>query len=231
MKKIIVISDNIQLVESFKEILKKLQIQNIFHYFSTNRISNEIEPINVREEALKILKYDLLISLHCQQLIPFEIHSKIKCFNFHPGYNPVNRGWYPQTFCILNGGKYGATIHEIDNTIDGGKIIGQIETVIEPYYTSKEAYEINRIAELQLIEKNIELILNDTYFSKSLEEKGNYNSKNDFHELLELDLSKKTTLGEAIDLLRSLSFEGYDNAYYKTLDGSKIFVDIKLRKE
>ena len=231
MKKVVVISDNLELMQSFNEILKKLQIKNIFDYFSTDRISKEIETINVKEETKKILKYDVLISLHCKQLIPSEIHSRIKCFNIHPGYNPVNRGWYPQTFCILNGGKYGATIHEIDHTIDGGKIIDQIETTIEPYFTSKEAYEINRIAELKLIENNIVSLLNDTYESKRLEEKGNYNSKNDFYGLLELDLNKKTTLGEAIDLLRSTSYEGFNNAYYKTQDGSKIFVDIKLRKE
>jgi methionyl-tRNA formyltransferase len=229
-KKIIVITDNLELLKSFNDIVVKLKIPDFFDYYSSSSETSTIKSISVKTEIEKILQYDILISLHCKQIIPKEIFTKIRCINIHPGFNPFNRGWYPQTFCILNGKKYGATIHEINETIDGGAIIDQIETIIEKEYTSKEAYELNRIQELKLIEKNLSKIISGTYKSKKLRILGNYNSRLDFENLLEIDLDKTVTMREAIDYLRSVSFEGFKNAFYYNNKGEKIFIEVKLSK-
>ena len=59
-------------------------------------------------------RYDLFLSLHCKQLFPQALVDSRRCINVHPGFNPYNRGWYPQVFSILNKYPAGVTIHEIE---------------------------------------------------------------------------------------------------------------------
>ncbi len=70
-------------------------------------------------------KYILFISLHCKQIFPQRLTDNYRCINIHPGYNPYNRGWFPQVFSILNKNTAGVTIHEIDQELDHGPIIYQ----------------------------------------------------------------------------------------------------------
>lgn len=48
--------------------------------------------------------------------------------------------------------------------------------------------------------------------------------------MLEIDLTKTTTWANAIDHLRALSFNGYDNAYFIDENGDKVFIEVKLKK-
>ena len=66
---------------------------------------------------------DLVISAHCKKIFPASLIDSIRCVNIHPGYNPVNKGWFPQVFSILNGQIAGATIHIMTSEVDSGPII------------------------------------------------------------------------------------------------------------
>jgi methionyl-tRNA formyltransferase len=88
-----------------------------------------------------IQKFDIVFSIHCQKIFPTILVEEVKCINLHPGYNPENKGWYPQVFSILNGKKFGATLHEMDSEIDGGPIIAQEQINIEFKDTSYTAYQ------------------------------------------------------------------------------------------
>lgn len=179
-----------------------------------------------------IEKYSLVISMHCKQLFPTSLINKVKCINVHPGYNPFNRGWYPQVFAIINNTIIGATIHEIDEEIDHGNIIDRMEVVQYPWDTSLELY--NRIleAELELLKRNLINILCNNYETHTPENEGQLYLKKDFKELCCLDLEKTGTLKTFINKLRALSHGSFKNAYFIDKEtGKKIYINIQLQAQ
>lgn len=242
-KKILVVTDNGLLYKQIVKILRS-DFSDLLHLFTFKRTKmskkvhlytdgiEKLEEINIKQEYKEIIdEYDLVLSLHCKQIFPKELVNNIICINIHPGYNPYNRGWYPQVFAIINQERLGATIHLMDEEVDNGAIIDRQEVKVEAYETSKEAYEKVLEAELELFRKNIRQIVEGTYKSFKPEIKGDYHSIDDYNELCKLDLNQLTTMGNAIDKLRALSHGAYKNAYFYDKDGSKIFVKIELSKE
>ena len=135
MKKVLVISDNPLLTHFFQ---KECELQKIedsaviqYRYSPVNRnpspmIALGAVPIDLKDkQALSCItnNYNLIISLHCKQIFPSNLVKSITCINIHPGYNPYNRGWFPQVFSIINSKPIGATIHVMDENIDHGPII------------------------------------------------------------------------------------------------------------
>jgi len=49
----------------------------------------------------------------------------LKIYNFHPSLLPNNKGRWPIFWAIVNGDEHGITCHEVNEKIDGGKIILQ----------------------------------------------------------------------------------------------------------
>ena len=240
-KKVLIISDNPFLIKAFHQIISGYNgvAVNYACTASNTALLNDttlpvkIVPVNVKAEHPEIVeKYDLVLSLHCKQLFPAQLVSKVKCINVHPGYNPHNRGWFPQVFSILNKLPVGATIHEIDEQLDHGAIIAQKQVEMNSWDTSSDIYNRVQQTELELLKENIEAILQGKYKTIKPEEEGNVNLKKDFNELCKLDLDKEMNLGNAIDLLRALTHDKYANAYFidpKT--GAKVYVKISLERE
>lgn len=188
-----------------------------------------VSSIDLKADYRRFLTgYDIGFSCHCKQIFPAELVETIKCFNVHPGLNPHNRGWFPQVFSIINGLPVGATIHEMDRKIDHGAIVVQEEVAVSASDTSKSVYEKIIHAEFRLFETVIDNILDDNYSSISLSAEGNYNSLSDFKNLCEIDLDKEVTFRDAINYLRAMTFDGYDNAYFYDENGRKVYVSIKM---
>lgn len=242
MKKILVITDNEFLLKEFLLLISKKELTNFkftFRYSFNNKNSiklknakNDITPINVSKEVDQIIKqFTLVISLHCKQIFPSELVNKISCVNVHPGYNPYNRGWFPQVFSILNKLPFGATIHEIDEKLDHGKIICQKMVPLFLHDTSESAYNRVLKAEIELLEEYLEIIINGNYTPKIPIYEGNLNLKKDFQALCEINLEEKATYGQVIDRLRALTHGDYNNAYFIDDRGNKVYIKIKLVKE
>lgn len=243
MNKVLVVTDNGLLYKQIKQILET-EFANIVSLFTFKRTKlskkkhlytdgiEVLEEINVKEEFETIIRdYDLVISLHCKQIFPAQLVNNIPCVNIHPGYNPYNRGWYPQVFAIINKEKLGATIHLMDEHVDHGAIIARQEVKIESHYTSKEAYEKVLEAEIDLFRNNIRQVVENNYQTIEPEFEGDYHSINDYNRLCNLDLNENMTLGNAIDKLRALSHGAYNNAYFIDEEGNKVFVKIELTKK
>lgn len=236
-KKILVLSDNKEIAEGFVKIINTLEIPPNIFTFRTSQNPFNIANINIETLILKnniekiILEFDLLLSLHCLQIIPEDIVKSVKCINIHPGFNPYNRGWYPQVFSIINGLPAGATIHEMDEQIDNGPLIAQKQVAVEPCDTSLSLYEKIKDVEFELLEQNIKSILSGNYITSSISG-GNINTKNDFKNLCFIDTDEITTFGKAINKLRALSHGDFKNAYFVDEEtGKKIFVKIQLSVE
>jgi methionyl-tRNA formyltransferase len=156
----------------------------------------------------------------------------VKCINIHPGFNPINRGWYPQVFSIINKLPVGATIHEIDEKLDHGNIIAREFVNKESYDTSESLYNKIVDKEIELLELNIENIISGNFKVTVPEEEGNLNLKKDFNKLLELDLEEQISVGDLINRLRALTHGDFNNAYFiDPSTGKKIFIRINLKPE
>ncbi len=240
-KHIAIITDNQFLSEEFSKIINQYndkleKIQFFSSPFSDifSKHSGKFKKIDLRKKRVVdklISKFDLIFSIHCKQIFPEKLVEKVKCINVHPGYNPVNRGWYPQVFAIINDTDIGATIHEIDKELDNGLIIAREKVEKYLYDTSLTLY--NRVVEteIELLKNNIEVILKDQYRVVIPESKGNLYLKKDFNNLKEIDLNKKATYRDVINHLRALTHGNYRNAYFHTENNDKIYVSINLSKE
>jgi methionyl-tRNA formyltransferase len=240
-RKVLIISDNAYLCNEFKTIIENLSNKNYSFDFAISPFSNSKDfdnQVNVydlkKNEDVKeiISRYELIFSIHCKQIFPVELVENVKCINIHPGYNPINRGWYPQVFSIIHDLPIGATIHEIDNKLDHGPIIAREFVEKYNYDTSESLYNRILAKEVDLLKKYLPQILENKYSVIIPENEGNIYLKKDFNDLLKIDLDKNYTAGELIDKLRALTHGSYSNAYFldrKT--GEKIFVGINLRKD
>lgn len=245
IKKVLIISDNASIAEIIATINKTQvnEAEALFQYaispFSEKKKFNfavfgEVKVLDLRIPSVIqgiMDSYDMVISIHCKQIFPPNLVKAKKCINIHPGYNPINRGWYPQVFAIIHDLEIGATIHEIDEELDHGAIIDRVKVEKYPHDTSFSLYNRVVAAEIDLWKKNVRGIINESYFAFQPEEEGVLYLKKDFNGLLELDLHEHMTLGRAIDRLRALTFDGYRNAYFLDESGKKTFVEIKLTPE
>ncbi|MCE9864029.1 hypothetical protein, partial [Aeromonas caviae] len=62
-----------------------------------------IEIIDLKSDTIRLInEFDFGFSVHCKQIFPKQLVESIRCVNIHPGFNPHNRGWFPQVFSIIN---------------------------------------------------------------------------------------------------------------------------------
>lgn len=241
MKKILLLTDNDELLNRFRQLLASKQLEDYeFHYayspnnqFFCNKYKDQdwIKPLKVKESvAALVAQYDLLFSLHCKQIFPADLVQGIKCINIHPGLNPYNRGWFPQVFSIINGLPCGATIHEIDKDLDHGAIIAQKAIDIKPWDTSLSAYNKTLDVELELLDQYLVPILSDNY-TTSIPAEGNVNLKKDFNALCEINLQDSDTFLNHINRLRALTHGEYMNAYFIDEEGNKVYLKLSLHKQ
>jgi methionyl-tRNA formyltransferase len=243
MKKVLVVIDNIFQYEKIKKIILRKNLQDTFdfrHSIVKSSIWNHEDFQNKQDSIIDvkksineiIQKYSLVISIHCFQFFPKELVNQIRCINIHPGYNPINRGWYPQVFAIVNKLPIGATIHEMDDKLDNGPIIAR--KFVENYLwdTSYSIYKRVLDAEIELLEENFDSIISSTYKLIQPENSGNMFKKVDFENLCKFDLNEFGTFSSFYDKLRALSHGDYKNGYFiDELTKKKIYVKLEIELE
>lgn len=233
-----VITDNHKIVKEFERVIRGIDMSINLNYYCSKPSNIEdfeglkIQPIDLKKNFNSLIekKFSIIFSIHCKQLFPSELVKSGLCVNLHPGYNPINRGWYPQVFSIINNLETGATLHVIDEQLDHGLIIARKKVDKFGWDTSLSLY--NRIvdAEIELLEENLESLLLGKFTSEKPENEGNLFLKKDFNDLLKIDLDKKATYGEVIDHLRSLSHEDFKNAYFVDKEtGKKVYLSINIK--
>lgn len=238
--KTLVLSDNRQQLMAFDSLVKDLGLDGFAFAVSPNSNVETFSPIRPKVYDLKnghdieeiLSSFGLVISMHCKQIFPSELFSKVLCINVHPGYNPVNRGWYPQVFAIVHGRIVGATIHVINEKLDGGPIIDRITVPQHIWDTSLSLYERILEAEIVLLRKNLTKILARDFATYEPENDGHLFLRKDFADLCCIDLDEQVAFKTAIDRLRALTHGNFKNAYFKDPDtGRKVFVKIDFEVE
>lgn len=169
---------------------------------------------------------DLVISAHCKKIFPKRLVESVRCVNIHPGYNPVNRGWFPHVFSIINQQIAGATLHIMNSRIDAGPVIAQERVSIEFQDNAFDVYRKIIALEKDLFRDNLTKIMNFDFAGIETEE-GNFNSFSDFKSLCELDLNSQNTLEYHLRILKGLTFPGFQNGFVR-VNGQKYYVEVKI---
>jgi methionyl-tRNA formyltransferase len=205
MVKVLVIIDNIIQYQKIKNLIFNNNYGASFT-FKHSDVKSDIwdhedfkdksdSIIDVNQSVNEILsKYNLVLSIHCFQFFPKELVENVRCINIHPGYNPINRGWYPQVFSIINDLPIGATIHEMDKKLDNGPIIDRAFVNKYAWDTSLTLYKRVLDKEMQLLEENFDVIIKGNYERILPENEGNMFKKKDFKDLCELNLDEQLSM-------------------------------------
>lgn len=235
--RVCVVNDNIFSYKNFLCIIQDKKYSEVrFDFYCSvkndDAAQKTLEYINLKEQDETFFsRYDLFLSLHSKQIFPKKLVDNHICINVHPGYNPYNRGWYPQVFGIINKEPVGVTIHKMDSQLDHGSILFQEKVEIYPTDTSYDVYQRIQQLESDLLKKHLPQILSGTYAESPMPKGGSIHYKKDFEDLCKIDLSKKATYGEVIDHLRAVTFKGYRNAFFETPSGEKIYITIVLESD
>lgn len=229
--KTLILIDNAMLLEELRDYFES-NVQG-FEFGTTTNVGG-FQKYNLKNDSdvdQISSTFDVVISLNCRQIFPPKLVNSARCINFHPGYNPYNRGYYPHVFSIIKGEPVGVTVHEIDEGIDTGRIIYQETVEVYPDDTSSSIYNKILKLESQLFKDLIDTIIDHKYELKSPDKKfDSFNTKRDFQGICELNLEDSDTLENHINLLRALTHDGYNNAYF-IKDGVKYYVKISLDRD
>ncbi len=238
-KRILIISDNKPVLDRLMPFLqqKKSDYAALDIRFSPGnqemetayRDSKDIRPLDIRTTWRQIVAgYDVVFSVHSKQIFPAELVEAVRCVNVHPGYNPYNRGCYPQVFSLINKMPIGCTLHVMDKNIDHGPILVQEKIQAHAWDTSLSLHQRIVDAETRLLVENFDAIVFDRLPTRAPDGSGNLNLKKDFNTLCRIDLKAPTTFGEAIDRFRALTHGEYSNGYFINETGRKIYLRITL---
>lgn len=237
---ILVISDNPTVFNKFYERCQRFD--SIFDFtFGTTCLKQRLEYVkevqlfDLNDETkidYIIDNFKLVISLHCKQIFPESLIDRVLCVNIHPGYLPLNRGWYPHVFSIIKGIDAGATIHKITKFVDKGPIIAREKVDQYAWDTSKSLYDRIIRKEIELIERHLPDIISGSFNTFWPENEDSYYfSKQDYEKLKILDLNEIAPQREIINYLRAMSHGEYKNTYFiDTTSGEKVFLSLNLEK-
>lgn len=202
-------------IEDYKKIADFYKIN--FFVFSKN---------DIREKFFKN-SANVLLSVGYRYIIPKEIFSQFEyAINIHPTLLPKYRGAYSGYAIIENGeDKTGITAHFIDEGIDTGDIIKQIEIPLTKFDTIQTMKDKISQTEPSFVIEVLNSIKDKTFKTKKQDKnKGKiYNTKRK-PEDMKIDPNK--SLKKLYNKLRSF----YPEWGYFEIEGKKIFIKIEFEK-
>jgi methionyl-tRNA formyltransferase len=184
-------------------------------------------------ERLKELHADMAISVLFGYILRVDFLRlyPLGCINLHLALLPYNRGAYPNVWSIVEGTPAGATIHYIDQGVDTGDIIAQIEVPVEITDTGGSLYRRVEAAGLKLFTQTWPTLKNGS--APRAEQKHSRASSHrirDVERIDEIDLEKSYRGRDLINLLRARTFPPHPGAYFRQ-DGKKIYLRLQLSEE
>lgn len=217
-KKVLVLTDNEYQYNNFYKLINEFSLLQNFEFYKSeksNFLKVKLPNLDIKKDSQKVIgNFDIVFSMHCKQIFPEKIVENITCINIHPGFNPYNRGWYPQVFSIINECIIGATIHLMDKQLDNGLIIARKEVEKFIWDTSETLYYRILQAEIDLLRDHLINILNDNYIPYPPEVECDLKLKKDFTELCKIDFEKVGTFKEFYNYLRAMSHNDFKNSFF-----------------
>lgn len=162
-------------LDTLTKIAKEHNIQFVLTDSNSTRIIDFVVNNNIPFYAgnprkrkgfnfIKDFNVDVILSINYLFLIEEDIinHSNVLTFNIHGSLLPKYRGRTPHVWAIINGeDKAGITAHIIDSGCDTGKIINQIEILIENEDTGAVMLEKYAKAYYPLVKRVLNDLINN----------------------------------------------------------------------
>lgn len=150
--------------------------------------------------------------------------------NTHPSLLPHNRGKNYNFWAIVEQAPFGVTLHKVDEGVDTGPILAQ---KVIPYTwldNGQTLYEKAQKAMIELFREVYPDLRTDKlhYIDQDLT-LGSYHHSSELHQASKIDLNKKYTARELLNLLRARTFSGYPSCWFE--DNGHIYeIYIQIKK-
>lgn len=158
-------------------------------------------------------KCDVFISVGYDKILTKDFIKSRRCFNFHPARLPDYRGVGGCTWPILNGDEWHyATLHEIDEGIDTGKVIWRTAVYLEDTDTARSLQKKTGTAMFYLFKAYFEdLLLNYYILAPPDPSPSKLYTRKDLKDLLDLT-----------PYMRATHYPGKAKPFYINSKGDKI---------
>lgn len=182
-------------------------------------------------DAIRALKPDLGVSLYFGYILRrplLDIFTR-GVVNLHPSLLPHGRGAYPNVWSIVDGTPAGATLHWVDEGVDTGDIAAQRAVPVEAWDTGETLYRKLNAAATELFRESWPALVAGT-LPRTPQPAGDFRAHRvkDVAGIDGIDLDAPTTARELLNLLRARTFPPYAGAYFRTEDGRRVGVQVRL---
>ena len=183
--------------------------------------------------GLSQIEFDSLITVYWPNLLSQKVYglARKNTLNFHPALLPLNRGWYPHVYSIIEGTPAGVTLHAIAEKADSGPIWAQRAVPVAATDTAKNLYQRLQ-SEIIALFKETWPGVRDGLIQPTLQDEARaiYRDKTAVDALDKLDPDKKYTLDEIVNLLRARSFGDRGFAHFEK-EGKQISLNLRLNDD
>lgn len=159
---------------------------------------------------------EVFVSVMYDKLLAKEFLAGRRSYNFHPGLLPEYRGSGAYSWAIMNGeARTGVTLHEIDRSIDHGRVIHQESFPIEDRDTAGSLFSKAESVMEKMFRVWFQRIVDGKYEATPQDE-----SKARLYLRKDLEAAKDLTR-----TVRAFTFQGKEDCYYIS-DGKRIYLKL-----
>ncbi len=153
------------------------------------------------------------------------------CINLHPAYLPYNRGAHPNVWSIVDKTPAGVTLHYIDEGIDTGDIIRQVQVPVVFTDTGETLYRKLEAAGLELLRETWpDIRAGRIERTPQSHESGTSHKAGDAAQIDEIHLAETYRAEDLLNILRARTFPPHKGAFIRS-GGRKVRVRIQLQFE
>lgn len=182
-------------------------------------------------DAVRKLDPQIGISAFFGYILQSQWLEMFPCVNIHSGLLPYNRGVFTNVWSIIDRTPSGVSIHDMDEGVDTGDIISQCKVPIEPIDTGETLYQRLEEAAVILFKSTWPMIRNgEAPRIAQNPNEGTTHRIADVERIDRIDLDRKYTARELIDIIRARTFAGYRGAYFM-YEGRRIHLSLQLTEE
>ncbi len=194
----------------------------------------EVIAVFEDEDAFSFIKErrpELVVSSGFEHIVPKEVIEipRKGIVNLHPSYLPYNRGAHPYIWPLIDDTPAGVSVHFMDEGLDTGPLVARKEVRVKPDDDAESLRDRLMVEQFELFKDS----WNDIVEGNAEEQRpdlGTVHRKNDLDRVSHLDLDEEMKLGEALDLLRALSYGDKALAHFEE-DGKNYSVSIEISEE
>lgn len=157
--------------------------------------------------------------------------SKDGFINTHPSLLPHNRGKHYNFWALVEGAPFGVTLHFVDEGIDSGDIVAQRPIAWDWEDTGQTLYEKASVAMVELFKVTYPEVREGKVCRVPQElDKGSLHYARELCPASEIDLERRYSARELLNLLRARTFAGHPACRF-TDNGATYEVTVNIKRK